>query len=234
MGGGVGWLGMYTDEGGKPPWLAIHLLLRVRVVRHLRGDRGRGRRSVRRHVRAAHLGLGVVSAVLLIRPLGRGTLLPPPAPEEERQAGDECEPEHGTDRNPDLGARGQPTVTSTTLLRGEEGRGLLLLVVQPSREDLAVRAPGPRLARVDGAAAHEGVRLGLGAGPPLHLGGVADAELGLEGVEGVLVEGGVLEVVVRAFARGRLARVDGAAADELGGLVVADVEGPSLGAGGAQ
>ncbi|CAH0043584.1 unnamed protein product [Clonostachys solani] len=164
---------------------------------------------------------------------GRGVLLPPPAPEEEGEAGDEEEPEHGTYSDADLGTSGQPAVRAT-LLRGEEGLRLLPLVVQLGREDLAVRAPGPRLARVDGAAAHERVWLGLGAGPPLHLGGVADAELRLEGVEGVLVEGGVLEVVVGAGARRRLARVDGAAADELGGLVVADVEGSSLGAGGAQ
>ncbi|VUC21095.1 unnamed protein product [Clonostachys rosea] len=164
---------------------------------------------------------------------GRGVLLSSSAPEEECEASNKEETEYGTDRNTDLGTRGQPTA-STTLLSGEKRFSLIPLVVQLGSEDLAIRAPGPRLARVDGAAAHERVRLGLGARPPLHLGGVANAKLGLEGVEGVLVEGGVLEVVVRADARGRLAWVDGAAAHELGWLVVADVEGSSLGAGCAQ
>jgi hypothetical protein len=58
----------------------------------------------------------------------------------------------------------------------------------------------------------------------LYLRVATDAVLALDVEVGIRVEAGSGEVAVGAIASGRLARVDGAAADEFGGLVVADVK----------
>lgn len=119
------------------------------------------------------------------------------------------------------------------ILWQEPGR-LLGIITQPRSKQILRRAPILLNTRVDRAAPHK--RHGdCAAREPLHVGPLRDALLRLDLVVGVLVEGGVGEVVVRADAVGCLAGVDGAAADEARGLVFADVEGAwGVGAGGAQ
>lgn len=87
------------------------------------------------------------------------------------------------------------------------------VVVQPRGIELALWAP-TKLARVRGAASHEG-RLGCGAGKPLHLRVLANAFLWLDLVVRVRLERGVSEVLVGAVAVGCLAWVERAATDKV-------------------
>jgi hypothetical protein len=111
---------------------------------------------------------------------------------------------------------------------GEKRSGKFGVVVQLRGIKLVRWAP-TKLARVGGAASHEG-RLGCGAGKPLHLWVLAHAFLGLDLVVGVRLERGVSEVLVGAVAVGCLAWVERAATDKLDRLAVADVKGAAIGA----
>ncbi|CAI6088266.1 unnamed protein product [Clonostachys chloroleuca] len=146
-------------------------------------------------------------------------LSPPPEPpgreSDDGQSGDDTA--HGNTR---LGSRGE--TLALIIVIGKESRSLGIIGVEHSGGEVGALAPAIS-AWIAGAAPQEGGTR-FRTAEPLYLRIATDAVLALNPLVGIRVEAGSGEVAVGAIAGGRLARVDGAAADELGGFVVADVK----------
>ncbi|CAH0022375.1 unnamed protein product [Clonostachys rhizophaga] len=152
---------------------------------------------------------------LLLLPL----LSPPPEPpgreSDDGQSGDDTA--HGNTR---LGSRGETLVLIIAI--GEESRSLGIVGVEHGGGEVGALAPAI-VAWIAGAAPQEG-RARFRTAKPLYFRVATDAVLALDPLVGIRVEAGSSEIAVGAIAGACLARVDGAAADESGGFVVADVK----------